>query len=194
MRPSLIFVLGLLALLTQRQPLTAQLVTTQLVPFPQNDAVKLRLEIEIRGVLSVTEKAVTVTHKETIHEWVEVDGAVYPDPNGGPGVFGGPVKQIRSRQVDKVWSLELDDNLRKMAKTLHGKDIVVTGKCLVLGVDSRADTGKIGASIGTRTVQQPRGLPPVQMPAVVPEGIATSVTSQLRLDATVTVISLKAAK
>lgn len=179
MRWYLVFVVGFVALLLQKQSLMAQMA-----PFPQNNSVKLRLEIEIRGVLSVTEKSATVTNKETIFEWVKPDP---PQPGAADLV-------LRSREVDKVWVLELDEILKKTAKTLHGKEIVVTGKCLLIGVNSRADTSKTPASIGTRTIPGFRGGPPLEAPVVVPEGFATSVQSQLLLDDRVTVISLKAAK
>jgi hypothetical protein len=61
MRTSLVFVVGLLVVALQPKSVRAQLT-----PFPQSDSVKLRLEIEIRGVLAVTEKAATITNKETI--------------------------------------------------------------------------------------------------------------------------------
>ena len=182
----IVYVVGVLVLGLQPQSGRAQLT-----PFPQSDAVKLRLEIEIRGVLAVTEKSATITNKETIWEWVEVPE--YRDPTGyhAPTPAG---MTLQSRQVDKVWVLELDDNLRKVAKALHGKEAVVTGKVLVLGVESRAQSGKTPPTIRSKTVQVPRGIGPVQLPEVAPEGIATSVASQLRLDSTVTVLSLKAAK
>jgi hypothetical protein len=117
MRSYVLFVAGLLALVLPQRSVLAQIV-----PAPTNSSVKLRLEIEIRGVLSVTGKSVTITNKETIYEYTS--------------------SGLQSRQVDKVWVLELDENLKKMAKTLHGKEIEVTGKCLLLGVKSQADTGK----------------------------------------------------
>jgi hypothetical protein len=185
MRAYLLFIPGLLALPFHALPLSAQ------VPPPQNTAVKLRLEIELRGVLSVTEKTATLTNKETIWEWVEVPE--YRDPTG----YHAPTparRTLESRQVDKVWLLELDDNLKKEANGLHEKEVEVIGKCLLLGVRSQADTGKTPASIGTRTPTNLKGGPPSEVPVVVPEGFATSVQSQLLLDDRVTVISLKAAK
>src|SRR5262245_42870638 len=102
MRSQLVFVVGLLALLLQPQPSMAQQA-----PLPQHDpvSVKLRLEIELRGVLSVTEKSATLTNKETIWEWVEVPE--YRDPTGYHAPTPGGMT-LRSRQVDKVWVLELD--------------------------------------------------------------------------------------
>jgi hypothetical protein len=161
MRSYWLFVVGLLALLLYRQSVVAQIL-----PASENKSVKLRLEIEIRGLLSVTDKAATITNKETVYEY---------QPNLG----------LQSRQEDKVWVLELDENLKKIAKALHGKEIEVTGKCLVLGVKSWADTAKTPAPVGTG---------PTGLPQVVPERIVTNVASQLLLDSQVTVISLKAAK
>jgi len=95
---------------------------------------------------------------------------------------------LKPRQVDKVWVLDLDADLRKVAKTLHGKEAVVIGKCLVLGVENRAATIKTPAVIELKPLRgTERALP-------MTEVFATSVTSQLRLDTTVTVLSLKAAK
>jgi hypothetical protein len=128
----------------------------------------------MRGVLSVKEKSVTLTNKETIYEHT----------NTG----------LQSRQVDKVWVLELDENLKKTAKTLDGKEVELTGKCLLLGVRSRAESGKTPATIGSQKVLNPRGGPPAELPVVVPEGVATSVQSELLLDDRVTVLSLKAVK
>jgi hypothetical protein len=172
----MLFVVGLLALLLHHQSVPAQIgpVQAQNVPAPTNSSVKLRLEIEMRGVLSVTEKAVTITNKETIYEYT----------NTG----------LESRQVDKVWVLELGENLKKTAKTLHGKEVEVTGRCLLLGLKSQASTGKTAASIGSRTIPNPRGGPPSELPVIVPEGFATSVQSQLLLDDHVRVVSLKAVK
>jgi hypothetical protein len=158
-----IFVVGLLALMLHEQSLLAQIA-----PLPQNNSVKLRLEIEIQGVLSVTEKSVTITNKERVFELVK-------DPNDGQVVTANGWARVR--KVDKVWVLELDENLKNTAKTLHGKEVVLTGKCLLLGVKSQADT-----------VKTP------DLPVIVPGGFATSVQSQLLLDERVTVISLKAAK
>jgi hypothetical protein len=174
----MLVVVGLLALL-HRQPVLAQIV-----PAPTNSSVKIRLEIELRGVLSVTEKTATLTNKETIWEWVEVPE--YRDPTGyhAPTPAG---RTLKSRQVDKVWVLDLDANLRKAAKTLHGKEAVVIGKCLVLGVETRAETSKTPAVVELKPVRGNGRLP-------LTEVFATSVTSQLRLDTTVTVLSLKAAK
>jgi hypothetical protein len=181
MRSLLVCVVGLLALLPQPQSSIAQQV-----PLPQLDpvAVKLRLEIELRGVLSVTEKTATLTNKETIWEWVEVPE--FRDPTGYHAPSPGGMT-LQSRQVDKVWVLDLDANLRKVAKALHGKEAVVIGKCLVLGVESRAETSK------APTVSE---LKPARGNERVPttEVLATSVTSRLRLDTTVTVLSLQAAK
>jgi hypothetical protein len=186
MRSSVVLVVGLLALFLQPQSSPAQLI----LPYPQNDSVKLRLEIEIRGVLSVTEKAVTITNKETIFEWVEVEQS--RDLHGRILPASGPILQRQSRQVDKVWVLELDDNLKKVAQPLDGKEAVVLGKCLVLGVESRAQTSKATPAVLHRVVQFPRGAGPVDVPTMAPEGFATSVVSQLQLDSTVTVLSLKA--
>jgi hypothetical protein len=169
MRSYPLFVVGLLALSLHQHSVLAQTA-----PAPTNSSVKLRLEIEIRGVLSVTEKSVTLTNKETIYEYT----------NTG----------LQSRQVDKVWVLELDENLKKTAKTLHGKEVEATGKCLLLGVKSEAKTGKTPATIGSKKLRNPRGGPPFEVPVVVPEGLATSVQSQLLLDDRVTVLSLKAVK
>ena len=180
MRLYMVFVMGLLALLLHEHSLMAQLV-----PLPHNNSVKLRLEIEIRGMLSVSEKSATITHKETIFEWVK-------NPNAGRPGAADLVRQ--SREVDKVWVLELDENLMKTAKSLHGKEIVVTGKCSVLGVKSQAETHKTPPTIGFRTVRTARGGPPTEMPVVEPEGFATGVQSQLLLDDRVTVIALKAVK
>jgi hypothetical protein len=179
MRWYLVFAGAWLALLLQEQSLMAQMV-----PLPQNNSVKLRLEIEMRGVLSVTEKSATITNKETIFEWVK---NLDPKP-GTADLF------LRSHEVDKVWVLELDDNLKKTARTLHGQEIVVTGKCLLLGIKSQADTGKTPASIGSRSLRNPRGGSSTEVPVVVPEGFATSVQSQFLLDDHVTVLSLKATK
>ena len=193
MRSYLVLVVGLLALL-QPQALHAQpqALPAQLKPFPQNDAVKLRLEIEIRGMLSVTEKSATITHKETVFEWVEVEES--RDPTGQRMPIDGPVLQMQPRVVDKAWVLDLDETLKKVAKALDGKEVVMIGKCLVLGVETRAESSKTPPTIRHRKVQQPRGLGPVELPEIAPEGIATAVAAQLRLDANVTVISLKAAK
>jgi hypothetical protein len=181
MRSHWVLVVGLLALLLQPQSSIAQQV-----PFPQHDpvAVKLRLEIELRGMLSVTEKSATLTNKITIWEWVEVPA--YRDPTGYHAPTPGG-KTLQSRQVDKVWELDLDADLRKVAKTLHGKEAVVIGKCLVLGVENRAETSKTPAVIELKPAQGNQRVP-------MTEAFATSVTSQLRLDTTVTVLSLKAAK
>jgi hypothetical protein len=150
-----------------------------MTPYPQSSSVKLRLEVEIRGVLSVTEKSATITNKETIFEWVRSPGRPRP---------GVPDVVLERREVDKVWVLELDDDLKKTAQTLHGKEVVVTGKCLVLGIRSAAETGKIPLA------PIPRGGVTSDTPVVVPEGFATSVQSQLHLDDRVTVMSLKAAR
>jgi hypothetical protein len=152
-------VVGLLALL-----LPGQTVTAQIVPAPQSKSVKLRLEIEMRGLLSVKEKAITITTKETVYEYK-------------------PKLGLQSREVDKVWVLELDENLKKIAKTLDGKEVEMTGKCLILGVKSSADTIKMPA------VSAGPGRPELR-----PEMMATGVTSQLLLDSKVIVISLKAAE
>src|SRR5262245_31333379 len=75
MRSYVIVVVGLLAL-SAHQPS----VLAQVTPAPTNSSVKLRLEIELQGVLSVTEKSATLTNKETIWTWVEVPE--YRDPTG----------------------------------------------------------------------------------------------------------------
>jgi hypothetical protein len=178
MRSHLTLAASLLGLLLNGPSVQAQIVAP-----PYNESVQLRLEIEMRGVLAVTEKAATLTHKETTWEWVK-------NPNPRPGV---PDFQREFHQVDKVWTLDLDDNLKKSAKELHGKKVIVVGKCLILGVKSVAESSKTPPTIRYRSVQQPRGLPPVDLPEVAPEGIATSVTSQLLIDTNVTVVSLKAA-
>jgi hypothetical protein len=186
MRWYLVVVLGLFVLLLQEQALMPQVAL-----LPQSTSVKLRLEIEIQGVLSMTEKSATITNKETIFEYVKDPDA--PQPSGVKvGVMAGG--WVRIREVDKVWVLDLDDNLKKTAKALHGKEIVLTGKCLLVGVKSQASTSKTPPSIGSKTVQGVRGNPPMEMPVILPEGFATSVQSQLLLDDHVTVISLKAVK
>lgn len=191
MRCYWIFVVGLLALLLHKQSLLAQIV-----PLPQSNSVKLRLEIEIQGKLSVTEKLATITSKETVFELVKDPDAPAPQVIGaGRAVMVMTASGwARAREVDKVWVLELDENLKKTAKTLHGKEIVLTGKCLLLGVASQAKTVKTPASIGSGKLPGVRGNPPVEIPVVVPGGFDSSVQSQLLLDNHVTVISLKAAK
>jgi hypothetical protein len=142
----------------------SQEAAAQVVPPAQNKSVKLRLEIELRGLLSVTEKRVTVTNKETVYEY-------------------RPKLGLQSRQVDKVWVLELDENQKKMAKALDGKEVEVIGKCLVLGVKSAADSTRVPAA----------GAGPGR-PELRPEMTLTSVASELELDSKVIVISLKAAE
>jgi hypothetical protein len=121
-------------------------------------------------VLAVAEKSVTITNKETIYSWSE---------NGA----------LQSREADKVWTLELDENLKKTAKALHGKEVVMTGKVLVLGVASRAESAKTAPPV--RPLEPAKGR---EIPIMPTKVIATSVVSQLVLDDSVTVISLKAAK
>src|SRR5262245_31050914 len=140
MRCYFVFVVSALIPWMQWQSLLAQTA-----PLPQNNSVKLRLEVEIRGVLAVTEKSITVTKKETISEWVKNTDRPRP---------GAPDMVLQSREVDKVWVLELDENQRKMAKSLHEKEVVVTGKCLLLGIKNQANTSK-AATIGSRTIINP---------------------------------------
>ena len=68
----------------------------------------------------------------------------------------------------------------------------MTGKVLVLGVESKS--GWTPTMSGQRAEQPPRGGHSVDAPARPPEESSTAVLSQLRLDSTVTVLSVKAAK
>ncbi len=179
---SLLVAAGLLVL---GQPAQPPILQTPLPPPPQPGTVKLRLEIEVQGVLKVTDKAVTLTHKETHYEYVK---------NTDPPRPGALDLVLQKREVDRVWQLDLDDNQKKAARELDGKEVVVTGKVLVLGITTQAQSYKTGPTLGSRTMQNPRGGPPMEVPAINPEGIATTVQSQLLLDDRVTVISVKAAK
>jgi hypothetical protein len=187
MHRSLIVAAGWFALVMPAQPPTQPPggTPTPLAPLPQTTAVKLRLEIELQGVLKVTDKEVTLTHKETRFEYVK---------NPVPHAPGSPDLVLENREVDRVWVLQLDDNQKKAARDLHGKDVVVTGKVLVLGINAQAQSGKTAPTIGSRIMQNPRGGPPTDVPTVIPEGIATTVHAQLQLDDHVTVVSVKAAK
>lgn len=174
---------SLFALILPTLALLSPSASAQITLFPQNPSVKLRLEIEVRGVLKITEKAVTLTNKETVFEWVK-------NPNPQPGVSD---LMPQSKQVDKVWVLELDAEQRKAAKTLDGKEITAIGKCLVLGVTTRAETRKTAPKLGTTTIVLPRGGGTVETLKILPEGLATEVHTELLLDDNVIVISLKAA-
>ena len=88
----------------------------QLTP-PTRSAVKLFLDVEVEGVLSVSDKAAP---KKAVSVKVKVE------------------QELRDKQTnqarwvythDEIWTLDLDENLRKTAKTLHGKEVIVTGKC-----------------------------------------------------------------
>jgi hypothetical protein len=179
MRSYLLFALVLPTLAVQTSAVSAQITL-----LPQNPSVKLRLEIELRGVLKVTEKAVTLTNQETVSGWAK-------NPNPQPGA---PDLTLQSKQVDKVWVLELDAEQRKIAKTLDGKEVTAIGKCQVLGVTTRAETRKTAPKLGTTTIVLPRGGGSVETLKILPEGLATEVQAELLLDDSVIVISLKAAK
>jgi hypothetical protein len=80
---------------------------------PPDAAVVLRLEVHVRGVLSVTDQAITLTAAEDVL-----------DPHG------------TWRREERVWVLEFADGkkLRKQAQQLHQKVVQVEGTCRILGV------------------------------------------------------------
>jgi tetratricopeptide (TPR) repeat protein len=80
-------------------------------------AVKVKVEVELRGVLSFTEKDVTILVKET-----EFNPAM-----------------LTEVQKDQKWSLELggSNRLRKQAQRLHGKTVIVKGSAVLLGVKTQ---------------------------------------------------------
>ena len=79
---------------------------------PSKDSyVKVRVEVEIRGILRVTDKAVTVTARDRVFNLFN-DAVEITDP---------------SRAT--VYSLDFarTKDLRELAKVLDGKEVVVTG-------------------------------------------------------------------
>ena len=79
------------------------------VPRP---TVLLKTEVEVRGVLSATEKGVTVTvREESVKDTIWTTGE------------------------EAVWQLDLGgvDELKKKAPALNGKQVVVTGTARLLG-------------------------------------------------------------
>ena len=92
------------------------------VPYRKNSALKMRIkvEVEIAGTLSVTDKASTVTFKTQVAQLRKQAGIGY---------------QWTWGDVTHVWNLELDDNSKIAAKALHGQQVVVAGMCSVLVSD-----------------------------------------------------------
>jgi hypothetical protein len=90
-----------------------------------DSSVKVKLEVEVRGTLSFTEKEVTVSVEET---------------EFSPANFTGV-------KTERKWVLDLDTakGLRKKAKGLHGKAVVVKGKAVLLG--ARSETFKYKGAI-----------------------------------------------
>jgi hypothetical protein len=119
-------------------------------------SVTLTLGVELDGVLKYAEDAVTITVK------------VYPRGDRG------------GAQVDEVWTLDLDGakDLRKTAKQLDGKAVVVRGACRLIGVKTETHKYKYGPL----TIKE----------AKMPEAIASA--SVLDVEHRVRVQSLEPAK
>ena len=98
-------------------------------PAPAQGSVRLRLEVELEGVLSYTEKQVTI----------RIPAA--PQYVGLLPVAGNGTK------AEDVWVLDLGPGgkWRKQAKLLAGKKVQVTGTCLLRGV--RTETFKYYGSV-----------------------------------------------
>lgn len=78
-------------------------------PAPKTGYVKVRVEVEIRGTLKYTDKAVTVRAPSTTYS------------------LSDDKKAVASGDWD--WPLDFDraKDLRELAKALDGKEVVVTG-------------------------------------------------------------------
>jgi hypothetical protein len=80
-------------------------------------AVKVKVEVELRGVLSVGESKITLLVQES-----DFDPALLADV-----------------PKERTWVLDLGDakELRKKAKELDGKEVVVKGGAVLLGVNTQ---------------------------------------------------------
>jgi len=104
---------------------------------PSKDSyVKVRVEVEVRGVLSRTDKATTVTARYPVFELWN-DAKELPDAAAVP------------------FSLDFDraKDLRELAKVLSGKEVVVTGTSELRMVTQQARPG--GTTGGGQLLQFP---------------------------------------
>jgi hypothetical protein len=113
MRPAKLPALGI-ALLVATVNLADDKATKEVprdAPKPSNNSyVKVRVEVEVRGVLSYTEKATTVTARYPVFE-------LWNDAKELPDTAATLVALDFDRAKD----------LRELARALNGKEVVVTG-------------------------------------------------------------------
>jgi hypothetical protein len=98
------------------------------VEVPKNN-VKVKLEVELRGMLSFSDKEVTLKVEEN-----EIEAKLH-----------GFVTVVKSR----TWIVELGDakELREKAKNLDGKMVIVKGNATLLGIKTRSVTYKPGVPL-----------------------------------------------